>query len=108
VLPDFCITARHLPDIHVVELQGELDVVSAVGLADSLVEVAGSTVVVDLSGLTFIDCSGIAALVTARNRIVADRLGQLVVTRPGAFVRETLEIVGMGGWIKEWSPDWDA
>jgi anti-sigma B factor antagonist len=107
VLPEFTITAHDLSDIHVVALRGELDVVSADGLADALVEVAGSTVVVDLSGLTFIDCSGVAALVLARNRILANGLGQLVVTRPGAIVRKVLEIVGLRGWIVEWSSDWD-
>jgi anti-anti-sigma factor len=107
VLPEFSITARDHSDIHVVALRGELDVVSADGLAYALVEVAGSTVVVDLSGLTFIDCSGVAALVLARNRILANKMGQLVVTRPSAIVRKVLEIVGLGGWIVEWSSDWD-
>ena len=45
MLPEFSITTRDLSDIHVVALRGELDVVSADGLADALVEVAGSTVV---------------------------------------------------------------
>lgn len=107
MLPEFGIINRDLPDIHVVALHGELDVVSADGLADALVEVAGSTVVADLSDLTFLDCSGIAALVAARNRIVAKGLGRLVVTRPGAIARRTLEIVGLSGWIVEWSAAWD-
>jgi anti-anti-sigma factor len=106
-LPEFSITARHLPDIHVVALRGELDIVTAHGLTDALVEVAGSTVVVDLSGLTFMDCSGIDALVTARSRILANGLGQLVLTRPGAIIRRALEIVGLQAWIVEWSPAWN-
>jgi anti-anti-sigma factor len=106
VLPEFSITALNLPDIHVVALHGELDIVSADGLADALVEVAGSPVLVDLSDLTFMDCRGIAALVAARNRILSKGLGELVVTRPAAIVRKTLEIVGLGAWIMEWSPNW--
>ena len=108
-MSEFSFTASDLPDpdVHVVALHGELDIVSAGGLADALVEVAGSTVVVDLSGLTFMDCSGIDALVAAKNRILANGLGQLVVTRPSAIVRRALEIVGLGGWIMAWSPDWD-
>ena len=108
MLPEFSITASDLPDpdVHVVALYGELDLVSAGGLADALVKVAGSTVVVDLSGLTFMDCSGIDALVAAKTRILANGLGQLVVTRPSAIVRRALEIVGLGGWIMAWSPDW--
>jgi anti-sigma B factor antagonist len=107
-LPELCITLRHLPGVHVVALHGELDIASAGGLADALVEVAGSTVVVDLSGLTFINSSGISALEVARNRILEKGLGQLVLTRPGEMVRKVLEIVGLSAWIVEWSSDWDA
>ncbi len=107
VVPEFSFTVRDLPDIHVVLLHGELDIVSAEGLADALVKVAGSTLVVDLSDLTFMDCSGIDALVVARNRILANGQGQLVVTRPTAFVRKALEIVGLGAWIVQWLSDWN-
>ncbi len=105
--PDFSISARDLPGIHIVSLQGELDMATADGLSDALAEIAGSTVIVDLSQLTFMDSTGITAIVAARNRILAEGQGQLVVTRPGGIVRRALEIVGLGGWIVEWSPDWD-
>jgi anti-sigma B factor antagonist len=107
MLPDFGITVRNLPDIHVVTLHGELDVSSAEGLANSLVELAGSTVVVDLSGLAFMDSSGIGALVKARNRIRAKGLGEMVLTRPTAIVQKALEIVGLSEWIVQWSPSWN-
>ena len=107
MVPEFSLTARHVPDVHLVALHGELDIVSADWLTDALVEVAGSTVVVDLSDLTFMDCSGIDALMLARNRILATGRGLLVVTRPTAIVRKALEILGLGGWIVEWSPDWN-
>ena len=107
-LPELCITFRNLPDVHVVALHGELDIASAGGLADALVEVAGSTVVVDLSGLTFINSSGISALEAARSRILEKGLGQLVLARPREMVRKVLEIVGLSAWIVEWSSDWDA
>ena len=76
--PEFSFTVRDLPDVHLVALHGELDIVSAYDLALALVEVAGSTVVVDLSGLTFMDSTGISALVMAKNRIEADGRGQTV------------------------------
>ena len=82
MLPRFSFTSRDVPGIHMVALHGELDIASVNGLADALVKVAGSTVVVDLSGLTFMDSTGIGTLVVARNRILAKGLGQLVVTRP--------------------------
>lgn len=106
-MPEFSISTRILPDVHIVALQGELDIASADGVADAIVEVDGSTVVVDLSGLTFMDSTGISALVVARRRILAEGQGQLVVTRPSNIVRTALEIVGLSGWIVEWSTDWD-
>ncbi len=105
--PEFSITARHLPGVHVVALHGELDVASVDGLAEALVEVAGSTLVVDLADLTFMDSTGIGALVVARNRVLASGQGQLVLTKPTAIVRKALEIVGLSQWIVEWSSEWD-
>jgi len=107
VSPELRITSRDLPGMHIVSLHGELDMASAPRLADALVEIAGSTVVVDLSGLTFMDSTGISALVVARNRVLTEGQGELVVTRPAGMVRRALEIVGLGDWIVEWSPDWD-
>jgi anti-anti-sigma factor len=107
MLPEFSITTREIPGAHIVELHGELDIASAADLADALVQVVGSTVVVDLSGLTFMDSGGIGALVVARNRVLSEGLGQLVVTRPTAIVRAALEIVGLSAWIVDWSADWD-
>jgi anti-sigma B factor antagonist len=107
VSPQFSFTVRELPGVHVVALHGELDIVSAYDLALALVEVAGSTVVVDLSGLTFIDSSGISALVMAKNRILVDGRGRLLLTNPGGIVRAALEIVGLSSWIVDWSEEWD-
>jgi anti-sigma B factor antagonist len=107
VLPEFSLTSRNLPGLNIVELHGELDLASADGLAAALVETAGSTLVVDLADLSFMDSSGIGALVAARKRIRAMGPGELVVTRPTAIVEKVLEIVGLAGWIAEWSPDWD-
>ena len=53
------------------------------------------------------DSGGIGALVRARNRIKAEGLGDLVLTRPGVIVRRALEILGLDAWIVEWSPDWN-
>jgi anti-anti-sigma factor len=108
VLPEFSITVRDLPglDTRVVELSGELDIVSADFLSEVLAEVAGSAVVVDLSRLTFMDCRGIAALIGARDRIVAKDQGSIVLTGPQRMVRKPLEILGLGDWIVERSPEW--
>ena len=107
MVPEFSLTSRSLPGLHIVALHGELDLASADGLAEALVEMAGSTLVVDLADLSFMDSSGIGALVVARNRIRAKGAGELVVARPNAIVQKALEIVGLSAWIVDWSPDWD-
>jgi len=54
----------------VVALRGELDVIDAASVAASLAAVAadGRHFILDLTGLEFIDSSGLAALVRARQR----------------------------------------
>ena len=86
----------------IVKLHGELDTATADGVADAGVEIAGSTVVVDMSELTFMDSTGITALAIARNRILAANEDQLVVTRPTGIVRRALEVVGLSAWIVDW------
>jgi anti-sigma B factor antagonist len=102
---DFFRAVIDVGDVHVVSLKGELDVATAEGLADWLVEISGSSVVVDLSHLTFMDSSGISAMVVARNRLNAAG-DELVLTRPRPIVRRALEVVGLADWVTEWDPTW--
>jgi anti-sigma B factor antagonist len=104
---DFYRGATDVGDVHVVSLKGELDVATAEGLADWLVDISGSSLVVDLSRLTFMDSSGISAMVVAHNRMEA--VGdELVLTRPHPIVRRALEIVGLANWVAEWDPKWST
>jgi anti-anti-sigma factor len=103
----FSCTVHNLPGLCIAEVSGELDLATTDGLTDALVDAAAglTLVVVDLSGLTFMDSSGIGALLAARNRVLANG-GLLVLSRPRAIVRKALEIVGLDSWIEEWSADW--
>jgi anti-sigma B factor antagonist len=88
-----------------VALQGELDMATAEGLSDWLIDQSGSVVVVDLAELTFMDSSGISAFVMAQNQM--GRQGNsMIFTRPTPMVRRTLELVGLEDWIQDWKPDW--
>jgi anti-anti-sigma factor len=94
-------------DVHVVSLVGELDTATAEGLTDRLIDPAGPSVVVDLSGLTFLDSSGTAALVKARRRIEQDG-SQLRLALPRRNVEQVLGIVGLSGWVSDWEPVWES
>lgn len=103
--PEFDISIVSMGDVYVVRLSGELDLASASGLTERLVDTAGSTVVVDLADLSFMDSSGISALVMARNRM-AENGDSLILSRPQAMVFRVLETVGLADWVSEWSADW--
>lgn len=103
--PAFSFSVTDVGDVHIVSLRGELDVATSAGLADWLVEVSGSTVVIDLDQLTFMDSSGLGAIVSARNRLI-EKGDQLVLTRPRANVRRLFEITGLAEWIHGWNPKW--
>jgi anti-sigma B factor antagonist len=107
VAADFSRDLRDVGGVHLVTLKGELDMATAEGLAAWLVTVSGSAVVVDLSNLTFMDSSGISALVMARNRMIQDG-NDLILTRPQPMVQRALEVVGLAGWLAPWDPGWGA
>ena len=77
-------------------LDGELDIATAPALEQLLRELQGDqspTVVLDLRHLSFIDSSGIRALLTA-NRRIGGLGGHLVVRHPARCVRRTLAAIG--------------
>lgn len=77
-------------------LVGELDIGTADRLRGALAEVTGrgSTIVLDLSGLDFIDSSGLHELVVALKRERAAG-GDIVLRKPSPQTRRVLEIVGL-------------
>ncbi len=103
--PQIDLLVRKLPGVHIVALTGELDIATAEGLAESLITVAGSVVVVDLAELSFMDCSGIAAMIIARNQITKDG-NSLGLARPSGIVQRALEVIGLADWIEDWSAEW--
>jgi anti-sigma B factor antagonist len=78
-------------------VSGEIDVATVLTFRDALAAVittAHSPAVVDLSRVTFIDASGISALVAAR-QAVTDTDVTLVLLDPSTPVRRLLEVVGL-------------
>jgi anti-sigma B factor antagonist len=81
----------------VLHLRGELDMATAATAIQEVAAAAESspTVAVDLSGLTFIDSSGLNALVRIR-RLTDPEAGRAVTLRaPSAAIRKALDITGL-------------
>jgi len=79
-------------------LAGEMDIVSTAAFVDSMTELERSSpdrVVIDVAGLSFIDSSGINALVQAA-RMVEARGGRAVLAAPAAHVLRVFEITRVG------------
>ncbi|MGN6696046.1 MAG: STAS domain-containing protein [Aquihabitans sp.] len=82
----------------VLTLSGELDPGTAPILQSHLTDLAAdqgvSSVVVDLSQITFLDSSGIRALVTG-GEALRTRSAELILRAPNANVRRVLEVTGL-------------
>jgi anti-sigma B factor antagonist len=96
------VTARAVDGGHVLTVVGELDVATAPDFRAAYQKLAlaeGDRLVLDLSGLTFCDSSGIATLINARNLAVANGAVFAVVAAPASIVR-TFDRIGLGGFIR--------
>jgi len=78
-----------------VEVSGDLDISTAAELMEALDAALSEArlVVVDLSRLTFIDCTGIGALVAVHNRARRSQ-GELVLSSVSTQVSRLLDITG--------------
>ncbi|MFF7474636.1 anti-sigma factor antagonist [Streptomyces sp. NPDC008092] len=83
----------------VVTLHGELDLLAVPVLSaalDALTAGAEPDLVLDLSPVSFIDCSGLGVLCRARNR-VRSRIGRLRLVPPGGDFPRLLRGTGLSG-----------
>jgi anti-anti-sigma factor len=93
----FRVNVRSLDDTTVVIPKGEIDLATRDDLRAALERCNGS-VVVDLSGVTFLDSSGIGVLASQHKRLV-NQGGALILREPVDVVRHTLTVVGLDEWI---------
>jgi anti-sigma B factor antagonist len=85
----------------VLELSGELDVVSAPELGRHLSEVLAephARIMLDLDELEFVDSAGISVLIKAKQDAEADGR-TLVLRRPTEQVHRVFAIVGLADWL---------
>ena len=84
-------------DVHTISLDGELDLVTHRDVERELrivEETDATSIVLDLSGVSFIDSSGIRMLLLARAR-TRDDGARLKLRRPPARVFELLQVCGV-------------
>ena len=83
------------------ELSGELDVVSAPELQRQLSEVLAhphARVMLDLNGLRFVDSAGVSVLIKAKQ--TAEANGRtLVLRRPTEQLERVFALVGLADWL---------
>ena len=95
--PPLCTTVRTSSDGTTVCAYGEVDLATADQLARTLVDVAATRpgrVVVDLSGVGFLDARGLAALLRGRRALAASG-GELVLASPSRMVRRMLHLLDL-------------
>ena len=83
-------------DVVIARMSGELDIAGAPGMGDRIHEAVPTSarrLVVDLSGLDFIDSSGIAMLFGLTRKLGSRRQDLRVVARSGTPVSRVLQIV---------------
>jgi|SRR5579871_1275757 len=95
-MPDFAadVTVEVSGDTATLAISGEVDIASAPGLRDQLQRLNARNVVVDLSGVTFIDSTGLGVLVAALKR-AREAGGQLTLRAPTRSTRKVLDITGL-------------
>lgn len=81
---------------HVVRVAGELDAFTAPDVRAALVRTEDRDVVLDLSGVTFIDSSGLALIVETRQRLQTEH-HRLVIGPRSDVVQRLLELSGVAG-----------
>ncbi|MFD9793907.1 anti-sigma factor antagonist [Streptomyces sp. NPDC059070] len=87
-------TLRHT----VVELRGEIDIAvlpQSLPVVDEVTSPQAAQVVIDLTPVTFLDCSGLRLLNRARLRLAA-RGGSLTVVCPHPFTLRVIALSGLG------------
>jgi anti-anti-sigma factor len=98
-LPQLHIETSYLsPSTVWVAVVGNVDLATASVLADRLQEVlreqAPAVLVVDLAGVSFLDCTGVGVLAAMRNAVV-ERGRRMWIVHPQPIVSRVLELTGL-------------
>jgi anti-sigma B factor antagonist len=96
---DISVSRTNAGDVPIVAVSGEVDVYSAPALKDNITELLQSgvnTLIVDLSGVAFLDSTGLGALVEAR-AATTDAGGSLPLVCSQERILKLFTITGLDG-----------
>jgi anti-sigma B factor antagonist len=79
---------------HLISVAGEIDMSNATELAEYIVQFEDGEVALELSDVTFVDSSGLRALLAAHERLKRGGT-RLVIRKASARVLRVLEIAGL-------------
>lgn len=98
---DFSTNVAREGDATVIHVKGEIDIATCERLRDAIEPHLGpaQTIVLDLSGVAFMDSSCLTVLVQARGRLTADG-GSLVLRNPSGAARRLLTVIQAEGLIE--------
>jgi anti-sigma B factor antagonist len=80
-------------------VSGEIDAHTAPTLASAMTELPKGVVTLDVSGVSFMDSSGLRVLIEAASR-ARDGGGDLVIAHPTPGIARLIEISGLGGQLR--------
>jgi anti-anti-sigma factor len=95
--PELAISVRRSPGEAVVQLTGEIDMLTSTRLSDAvndLLNEAPPRIVLDLTGVTFCDSQGLGTLVVLSRKATTAQ-SVLVLTNVGDFLLRVLDITGL-------------
>ena len=99
-LAQLSIVSEREGDLHVLSLTGEIDLANAADVDAELRRIEATDVeviLVDLSGVSFIDSTGLKVLIVAAAR--ARETGRLLLERPSPAVLRLLHIAGVAALL---------
>jgi anti-sigma B factor antagonist len=96
-LGELTLSSEREGEVHTISLSGELDLATVEGAAREIARVEETdarSIVLDLSGLSFMDSTGVRLMLSAHARSRADA-NRLTMLRGGAAVQRVLELCGV-------------
>jgi anti-anti-sigma factor len=96
IAPEAAFAVRAFDTGHVVLASGEIDFANAPEFAEVLAQFSNGDVIVDFSGVTFMDSSGLSVLLSAHRRFARRDAHLRLVAVPKRLLR-TMQIAGLTG-----------